>query len=946
MSKPFPVDLDDQIIEVEPPRPRRRRIWWILAAFVLIVLVFRTMSIYIETLWYDSLGYLSVYWYTFRIQLTLFVAFTLLTAIIIRGVIFVLERVFDSDSLQRRVILVNNQPVTISPGQFLKPVAWIATAVISIGYGISMIEDWQMWALYFNHSVTSEVDPIFQKPVSFYLFTFPIYSKLAGWLSFLAFVILLASIGFALLSVPKTVRGFFEKRETNGKAIAAVSVALALFLFALAWNVYLSRFPHLWANHQTFSGVTYTEANYLLPGLTIVALLLAFAGVAIAANAFTIRRLRVSIAAILLPVLAYVIAGIIVPSYVTTFIVKPNELARETPYIAHNIAWTRRAFGLEGVEERNFLAEPDIASLGYQQNQSTFENIRLWDWRALQDTLHQIQAIRIYYDFHDVDVDRYVIDGQLRQVMVAARELDVQKLPASSQNWVNQRLIYTHGYGVTMNTANDFTPEGMPRFILSNMPVESISESVRVTRPEIYFGQKTDTNVYVMTDQQEFDYPRGEQDTYTRYEGTGGIPIGGFFKKLLLAWKLGDLSKLPFSDVIRPDSRVLIRRNIIDRVQTIAPFLVYDKDPYMVVGDDGRLYWIIDAYTSSAHYPYSRHYDAAGRNVNYIRNSIKATVDAYDGTVNYYVFDPADPVINAYRAAFPVLFKDSSEMSEDLRSHIRYPETLISTQGEVFSLYHSTNPIVLFQREDVWSVARQVAAGSQNQESQPIEPYFVLMQLPGEEKLEFVEILPFTPANRNNMIGWMAGRSDGDNYGKLLVYRFPTTRLVNGPLQIEARIDQNSYLSSQFTLWSQQGSRVRRGNLLVIPAGDGLLYVEPIYLQAARSPMPELRLVVLATQDRLAYGSNYREALTMLFGPDSPAEARPEEKPAQPGEPQPPPTQPAVTQTTEELVNRAAQQFDDYQRLTSEGRHGEAGRKLEELKRTLDELKSQKPRNQ
>jgi uncharacterized membrane protein (UPF0182 family) len=629
--------------------------------------------------------------------------------------------------------------------------------------------------------------------------------------------------------------------------------------------------------------------------------------------------------------------------------VKPNELGRESPYIEHNITATRHAFGIDRIEQRSFEAEASIEAFDIQNNRATLDNIRLWDWRALQDTLKQIQAIRTYYDFPDVDVDRYQIGGQGRQVMIAARELNDTKLPEASRNWINEKLIYTHGYGATMNTANGFTPEGMPRFILSNMPIESTAPEVKVTRPQIYFGQETNTDVYVKTKQKEFDFPQGETNTYTSYEGSGGIRVGSGIRRLLLAWALGDLSKLPFSDDVTSESRVMIHRNIREIVDGLAPFLIYDRDPYIVVGSDGGLYWMMDAFTESSTYPYSRHHKVDNNEVNYIRNSVKVVIDAYNGTVRFYVFDQQDPLIAAYRATFPTLFQDASQMPPDLRAHIRYPETLVRSQGEVFSLYHTTNTKVFFQREDVWSVAQQPVLDDQDKKQvQPIDPYYVLMQLPGEQqKSEFALILPFTPASRNNMIGWMAGRCDGENYGKLLVYDFPKSRLIDGPLQIEARIDQNAQLSGQFSLWNQQGSRVVRGHLLVIPIGKSLLYVEPIYLKAESSPMPELRLVVLATQDRLAYGVSFEEALKNLFGevaqatPDQKTEQKSEQPKPKPGaSPTPSPTpQPVGAPTVQQLVNRAIQEFEEYQRLTSQGKLGEAGRKLEDHKRTLEELK-------
>ena len=955
-NRPAAVDSDEQIIEVEPPRKRKGwKRWIILAAVVLAVAVFNSVSIYIEALWFGSLGYSSVYWYTFRLKLLLFVVFTLLTILILRTGFRLLERVFSATALERRTLTINNQIVMIEPARFLRPLAWIVSGIFGLIYGLSMSERWQSFALYLNQRQTAGSDPIFGKATGFYLFSLPVYQMASSWLTMLALVLLCATLIYALLAAPQNKRQTVMPADApRGARYAALSFALAAFLLVLAWQVYLSRFSYLLDDHEIFSGVTYTEANYLLPGLVVVTVTLIVSAVLAVINAFTQRRLRLLLIALALPVAAYIIAGILIPGYVTSFIVKPNEQGREAPYIEHNIEWTRRAFGLERVEARSFEAESATASLNIESNRAPLDNIRLWDWRALQSTLAQIQQIRTYYAFPDVDVDRYRIGGEMQQVMIAARELDANALPEQSRNWINERLIYTHGYGVTMNTANGFTPEGMPRFLLSNMPVESGAPEIKVTRPEIYFGQKTDSHVYVKTRQKEFDYPQGEANQTTVYQGAGGITVGGGVRRMLLAWSLGDLSKLPFSDDITEESRILMRRNINERVRELAPFLIYDSDPYIVVTSDGRLVWMIDAYTESATYPYSRHHVAAGQRVNYMRNSVKATIDAYDGTVNFYVFDEQDPLINAWRAAFPALFRSSAEMPADLRAHVRYPETLIRTQGEVYSLYHTQNAKVFFQREDVWSVARQSAQSKDKPaEAEALEPYFVLMQLPGEQVAsEFVEIVLFTPVSRNNMIGWMAGRSDAEAYGALLVYNFPTSRIVDGPLQIGARIDQNAQLSSQLTLWNQQGSKVLRGNLLVIPIGRGLLYVQPIYLQAVSSPMPELRIVVLATQEKLAYGSSFSEAMTNLFGETAlqadkkSAEAKSQEsekqaeekKAAQPSQSTPPETS-ALPQNVRGLIERAATEFADYERLSKEGKFGEAGQKLEALKRTLEELR-------
>jgi uncharacterized membrane protein (UPF0182 family) len=491
--------------------------------------------------------------------------------------------------------------------------------------------------------------------------------------------------------------------------------------------------------------------------------------------------------------------------------------------------------------------------------------------------------------------------------------------------------------------------------MLSNMPVQSTVHSLTVTRPEIYFGEMTNTDVYVKTRQKEFNYPQGASNSLTSYEGNGGILLGGWLRRMMIAFDRDDLAKLPFSDDVNKDSRLLMRRSLRDRVSTLAPFLTYDPDPYIVLGDDGRLSWIMDAFTLSDSYPYSTHYQLDGNPINYMRNSVKVVIDAYDGTTTFYVFDTEDPIIAGYRRIFPSLFKDASTMPAGLRKHVRYPELLLKLQAEVYGLYHMTDPEAFYNREDLWTVATEVGMSDGGQQvTQAMQPNFVLMKLPGETGEEFVEILPFTPSNRNNLIGWIAGRSDGAKYGTSVVYNFPKTKLVDGPLQIEARIDQNAQLSGQLTLWNQQGSHVRRGALLVIPTGRALLYAEPIYLQAERSPMPELRLVVLALQDRLAYGPTFESAMAALFGGaasslTAPAATAPATTSSNssgsgvPAQASNASAQPAGDLNA--LIAEAAKDLADYQRLTAEGKLGEAGQKLEELKRALDTLNARQKRN-
>jgi uncharacterized membrane protein (UPF0182 family) len=694
----------------------------------------------------------------------------------------------------------------------------------------------------------------------------------------------------------------------------------------------------LYEHHTIFDGVTYTDAHVTLTGMLVVCAALVLGALIAAVNAVRAPRGRWLFAAIIPAVVCYAGVGV-VSWYVTSFLVKPNELVREQPYIAHNIDMTRQGYGLDRFVQREFPAETTVEATDPANNQATLQNIRLWDWQALQDTLRQIQEIRTYYDFPDIDIDRYEIDGTTRQEMLATRELNIEKLPESSRNWINEKLIYTHGYGITMNPVNGFTPEGLPTLMLSNMPVQSTVHGLDVVRPEIYFGELTDTDVYVKTRQQEFNYPQGDTNNLTSYQGNGGIVLGGFLRRVLLAFDRGDLAKLPFSDDVNAESRLLMRRNVRDRVATLVPFLTFEHDPYIVIGTDGRLSWILDAFTTSDNFPYSTHHDLNRRPINYMRNSVKVVVDAYDGTTTFYAFDREDPILATYSRMFPSLFKNAAEMPQDLRKHVRYPESLLKLQAEVYGLYHMTDPAVFYNREDLWTVASEVGMADGGEQAQrEIQPNFVLMKLPGETGMEFVEILPFTPANRNNLIGWIAARSDGAHYCTLVVYNFPKTKLVDGPLQIEARIDQNAQLSGQLTLWNQQGSHVRRGSLLVIPSGRALLYAEPIYLQAERSPMPELRLVVLALQDRLAYGPTFEAALTSLFSgaASSLSSAEVPHSTIEPAQPSKPATD------LNRLIAEAAKDFADYQRLTSEGKLGEAGQKLDQLKGVIDKLNALK----
>ena len=926
----------------------RRPSRFILVAVLMAVVVgaSTTVSYYVDALWFDSLGYGAVFWTRWDLQSGIFCAFALITFLVLYGA-FLLLKPARLDDLISGAIPLNRQRIRLPVESVLNLIAVGLALAIAAAIGASMMDRWTTLALFWHapHDAAT-VDPIFGLPVDFYLFALPAWQLIAGWLLTLAVLICVVAAFFVV--VTGGARALTDRRFTavDSRLWRGACMAVAALLLMLALRVYLARYDRLFEGNTIFTGVTYTDAHVTLVGMVVVSLALIVGAVLAVIGAFAAPRPQWLVGAVAPATLCY-LAVAIVGWYVNNFVVKPNQLVRERPFIAHNIEMTRQAYALDRIEARPFAADTSVEAIDSNHNQATLENIRLWDWRALQATLRQIQEIRTYYDFPDIDIDRYQVGGAPRQMMLAARELNVDKLPASSRNWINEKLIYTHGFGVTMNPVNGFTAEGLPTFALSNMPIQSTIAGLSVTRPEIYFGELTNTDVYVKTRQKEFNYPQGESNSLNTYEGTGGIRLGGFLRRSLIAFDRGDLAKLPFSDDVNSESRLLMRRNLQARVRELAPFLTLDPDPYVVVNEDGRIYWLMDAFTISDTYPYAHRYQVGSETMNYLRNSVKVVVDAYTGATTFYVFDTRDPIIAAYRTVFPSLFTDAVAMPVGLRKHVRYPELLLNVQAAVYSLYHMTNPDVFYNREDLWSVATEIAATDQRQ--QAIEPNFGLMKLPGEHTTEFIEILPFTPANRNNLIGWIAGRSDGEHYGQAVVYDFPKTRLIDGPLQIEARIDQNAQLSGQLTLWNQQGSHVRRGSLAVIPIGSALLYAEPIYLQADRSPMPELRLVVLAVQDRLAYGPTFEAAMAALFGgaasslsaPTSPIAASPLSAP------QGVSTSLKVVGNAGDhvslagrnaLISDAARDMADYEQLTAVGKLSEAGQKLEALKRKLEAL--------
>jgi uncharacterized membrane protein (UPF0182 family) len=667
-------------------------------------------------------------------------------------------------------------------------------------------------------------------------------------------------------------------------------------------------------------------------------------------NLFLRRGLWLPLASTGLWVLTAIIGGLIYPAIVQRFSVNPNELTKETPYIERNIEFTRQAYGLNRIVEQTYPAELSVTAEEIAANPQTVDNMRLWDPRPLRDTLNQIQALRQLYTFQDVDVDRYVIDGGYRQVMLAARELDTDRLPEGANGWVNKRLQFTHGYGLAMSPVNVVTDEGLPDLFLQDIPPKG---KLTVDRPEIYFGEKTDTYVIVNSKEKEFDYPLETSSVYANYQGQGGVRLSSFWRRLTYAWAFGDPNIL-ISGQITSDSRLLYRRQVPDRVHTIAPFLQLDDDPYLVVAD-GRLFWIQDAYTVSDLYPYSQPYQG---NFNYIRNSVKAVVDAYEGTVTLYIAEPNDPVVRTWAAIYPDLFKPIEEMPTSLRDHIRYPEGLFKVQAEMYRTYHMVEPQLFFNKEDLWNIPNELFFDKQ----QPLEPYYIIMRVPGEAQEEFALILPFTPKNRDNTNAWLAARSDGEHYGSLIAFRFPKDRLVYGPAQIEARINQNDKIAEQFTLWSRSGSQVLRGNLLMIPIGRSSLYVEPVFLQSQTSQLPELRRVVVANGNQIAMESTLSDSLAVVLGQQAPTTPEvtlpPEGQPSPGGETPGAEATPAVEATlapfieatptpspastpagdVAAVVQEAQAAYERAQTALRQGDFATYGEELDRLKAALDRL--------
>jgi uncharacterized membrane protein (UPF0182 family) len=861
--------------------------------------------------WFEALGQGDVFVTRIVSQIATGAVFALLTFIIVFTNLRI-ARTMAPKTLLTSVGDVNPQleefilQVRAKSGPILDRIVLWGSVGVAILIGASMSSQWDVIRLALDGVPFGAVDPQFNLDIGFYIFTLPALRTVADWLFGILILTLILTVVVDLIDGAIQPRARLKGFAPHVKA--HVSVLLGLIVASKAFDYYLSMFELNFSPRGQVTGASYTDVNAQLPALRILIVIAVVSAVILLIN-IRVKGWRLPIIALGVWIAASLLIGGVYPALVQQFRVRPNEIAAEAPYIERNINATREAFGLDGIVERPFPATEDLTAQDVIDNRGTLENVRLWDPAIIEESYRQLQIIRPYYDFTDVDVDRYEITDDRRQVLISARELDIYQLAEQAQTWVNQHLVYTHGYGIVMSPVNETDARGLPDFIVKDIPPTSSAEIV-IDQPSIYFGELTNDYVVVKTETPEFDYPVGDQNAETIYDGDGGVRVRGFFGKLLFALRFGT-AQILFSDAIGADSEVMFDRNVVDRVNKLAPWLWLDDDPYPALVD-GKVVWILDGYTWSDHYPYSEPLSG----LSYIRNSVKITVDAYDGTTTLYGFDPDDPVLQTWRKIFPSLVVDAGEIPDEVARHWRYPEDLFRIQAERFKDYHMTDPKVFYNKEDSWELP------GERSEQGSMDPYYVLMRLPGDATEDFQMIIPFTPRNRDNMIGWMSAKSDPNTYGERVVYRFPKDRVILGPEQVSARINQDETISPQLTLWSQRGSQVILGNMLVIPLEDSIVYIQPLYLQAEQTAIPELTRVIVVYADKVEMAPDLEAALLQVFGerpPDEPADGAEEE----PGF--------ADAATAQELYDAAieAQRAGDW---------AEYGRLIEELGRVLGDL--------
>jgi len=884
-----------------------KKLVYVVGAIIFFIFyVFSSLNhVFTEFFWFKSVAADVVYWKILNARIIASSAVFLLFF----GVIFLNFKIALAATKDRAFQIRLNRSTSFDFNSLINLAAVLISAFLAFVSAGAAPDSWDDF-LKFQHSTAFGVkDPLFENDLGFYFFRLPVILYLKNLLISLVFLSLLASgVVYFFKGAIQLVSGWYRNFARNVKVHLGTLIIFLLLLFGL--HFWLLRFDLLYSTTGVSTGAGYTDTHARLFGYNLMALLFVLSAPVVVYSMFShkIRPLFLGAAVLSASVVIFLV---LVPVFQQKFVVEPNELEKEKPYIVSSIEFTRKAYGLDRVARVDYPLDNTLTQKDLVNYQGTLENIRLWDWRPLLNTYRQLQELRLYYTFEDVDVDRYHIGGKYRQLMLSVRELAYDQMPEQGKTWVNQRLRYTHGYGLVASPVDRVTKEGLPELSIKDIPPVSIPE-LPIKRPGIYFGEKTDDYIFTGTGMDEFDYPLGEDNQLTRYSGEAGVPIGSFWKRLLYAIEYKSI-KILISEYFTKDTKILYNRNIRLMAHKIAPFLKYDNDPYIVIVD-GRLKWILDAYTVSSQYPYSQ---AAARGVNYIRNSVKVVIDAYDGRPDFYIVDPEDPVIMTYAKIFPGLFKNAVDVPEEIRKHFRYPIDFFSMQSTIFLSYHMTQPEVFYNQEDLWKFPREIYEGQE----QVMEPYYTIMQLNGQKE-ESLLILPFTPSNKNNMIAWLAAGSDGDSYGKLTLYEFPKKELVYGPMQIEARVDQTPEISEVLTLWNQQGSSVIRGNLLVIPINHTLLYVEPLYLQAEKSKMPELKRVIVSYQGQIVMKETLDESLRAVFNVAGMSKNKEE----------------SADKDISQLVTRAVEEFHNGEKALQMGDWAEYGRRQKALATVLQQM--------
>lgn len=938
---------------------------------ILLLLLYSAITIYPDWLWFKSLGFWSVFWTMLVSKFGFGLAVWLVLIVMLAANLFVAQRlkpegvktgIFgEVDGFLPQLGMSSRTLTTIFMGFIL---------IVSFLIATRASEEWNMVLRWLHQEPFGQTDPIYGKDIGFYIFSLPFYLFIRDGLQILIVFAGIVTICWYLKEGALQIEGDFAQMQgaqpslpkitISPKALKHLMFLGALIVLMLSWGHLLKIYQLLYSTQGPAFGASYTDVHVRVPIYKVLIFVSLGFAVVLFLKVFDVAPLKAKV----LWIIAAVWVGSVMllanglPVLVQKFIVKPNELAKELPYIAHSIKYTREAYALNRIKEVEFQMRDSLTAEDLEKNEITVQNIRIWDERPLLQTYRQIQAIRLYYDFNNVDVDRYMIDNRYRQIMLSARELVVKNLPPQAYTWVNRHLVYTHGYGVVASTVNEVTPEGLPQLVIKDLP--PVSEgTLKIDRPEIYYGEKTDEYVLVKTKTQEFDYPMGEDNVYTTYEGKGGVPITSFMRRLLFAVEFLD-PQILFTTTLTPESRIMYNRRIDTRAAAIAPFLEYDTDPYLVISD-GRLFWMVDAYTASDMHPYSRRSFGRFKNntrVNYVRNSVKVVIDAYNGDVSFYLVDATDPIVKTYARIFPNLFKPFEAMPAGLKKHVRYPRDFFQIQADTYRTYHMENARVFYNQEDLWETPDELY-GDQRR---TMEPYYVIIKLPEGEREEFLLMLPFTPSKKDNMIGWLAARCDLPNYGSLLVYKLPKDKLVYGPMQIEARVDQQTEISRELSLWGQHGSRVIRGNLLAIPVSETFVYVEPIYLQAAqveqerrpaqqpqtgvrgtsprRSPgdvsgpqrveaaaLPELKRVIVAIGNRLVMDEDLDKALSRVLELQTVLR-----KTAPPSMPE---TEAVLAPT---LIQKALEHYHRAKASSQQGDWAKYGRELDGLEKILKEL--------